>query len=221
MIETSNAMNQVVESDPTAERHEAKVQAELNAQYLELRRQAQGIFEAIRGRRGATTEAYWEAAFAKAHIDYASGKFLIQRLGADRQLDLPLVATLTLLRQGILEGIENPTMADNMMADTAIIAYRNFLRVQAWVGSTSLIVQSELFGQEPLEAIHGNVAAMVIEGRVDQLQQTLMPLLDRAQRMMICAIDRLAASRNGKPHGSITVGKAGQVNVGSVVNNQI
>ena len=81
MTETSNAMIQVVQTDPAAERHEAKVQAELNAQHLELRRQAQGVFEAIRGRRGATTEAYWEAAFTKAHIDYASGQFLMQRLG--------------------------------------------------------------------------------------------------------------------------------------------
>ena len=220
MTETSNAMIQVVQTDPAAERHEAKVQAELNAQHLELRRQAQGVFEAIKGRRGASTEEYWQEAFAKAHIDYASGQFLIQRLGADRQLDLPLVATLTLLRQGILEGIENSTMADTMIADTAIIAYRNFLRVQAWVGSASLIVQRDLFGQEPLEATHGHGPAMAIESRVEQMQHTLIPLLDRTQRMMIRALDRLEARRSGKSHGNITIGSAGQVNVGSAVKNE-
>ena len=209
-----------MESDPVAVRHEAKVQAELNAQHLELRRQAQGVFEAIKGRRGATTEAYWEAAFAKAHSDYASGRFLIERLGADRQLDLPLVATLTLLRQGLLEGIEKPTMADHMLADSAIIAYRNLLRVQAWVGSTSLIVQSELYGQQPLEESHGHTAAMAIERRVEQLELTLMPLLDRAQRMLIRAIDRLEARRSGKSIGNISIGSAGQVNVGSAVKNE-
>ena len=81
MIETSNAMIEVAETDPAAVRHEAKVQTELNAQHEELRRQAQGIFDAIKGRRGAITEAYWEAAFVKAHRDYDSGKFLIARLG--------------------------------------------------------------------------------------------------------------------------------------------
>ena len=120
--------------------------------------------------------------------------------------------TLTLLRQGILEGIENPTMADNMMADTAIIAYRNFLRVQSWVGSTSLIVQSELYGQQPLEESHGHTAAMAIESRIEQLELTLMPLLDRAQRMMIRSLDRLEANRGRTTHGNITIGAAGQVN---------
>ena len=221
MTETSNAMIQVAETDPAAVRHEAKVQTELNAQHLELRRQAQGIFEAIKGRRGATTEAYWEAAFVKAHCDYASGQFLIQRLGADRQLDLPLVATLTQLRQGLLEGIEKPTMADHILADSAIISYRNLLRVQGWIGSTSHIIQSELYAQKPLEESHGHTAAMAIERRVEQLELTLMPLLDRAQRMMIRAIDRLDVRRNGKSIGNISIGNAGQVNVGSAVGNDI
>ena len=220
MTETSNGMIQVVQTDPAAERHEAKVQAELNAQHLELRRQAQGVFEAIKGRRGATTEAYWEAAFTKAHIDYASGQFLIQRLGADRQLDLPLVATLTQLRVELLDGIENPSAGDKMLADSAIVAFRNLLRVQGWIGSTSLVIQPELFGQEPLEATHGNVEAMVIERRVEQLEQTLMPLLDRAQRMMIRALDRLEARRSGKSIGNISIGIAGQFNVGCDVKNE-
>ena len=214
-------MIQVAKIDPAAVRHEAKVRAELNAQHLELRRQAQGVFEAIKGRRGATTEAYWEAAYAKAHIDYASGQFLIQRLGADRQLDLPLVATLTMLRRELLDGIENPSAGDKMMADGAVLAYRNLLRVQAWIGSTSLVVQPELFGQEPLVASHGYAESMVIERRVEQLQQNLMPLLDRAQRMMIRALDRLEARRSGKSIGNISISSAGQVNVGSAVSNQI
>lgn len=43
-------------ADPAAELHEAKVQTELSAQFLELKRQAQGNFEAIKGRRGASSE---------------------------------------------------------------------------------------------------------------------------------------------------------------------
>lgn len=56
-----------------------------------------------------------------------------------------------------------------------------------------LIVQRALFGQEPLEASHSNAAAMAIEGRVEQPEQTPMPLLDRTKRTVIRALDRLQA----------------------------
>ena len=65
------------------------------------------------------------------------------------------MATLIQLRQGLLEGFENPTAADSMMADTAVIAYRNLLRVQGWIGDLCLVVERELFGQEPLNQFHG------------------------------------------------------------------
>ena len=38
------------------------------------------------------------------------------------------------LRKNLLVGIENPTAADTMSADIAIIPYRNLLRVQGWIG---------------------------------------------------------------------------------------
>jgi hypothetical protein len=79
------------------QRRELKIQDELNAQFQELRREAKGIFDAVKGRRGAFNEEYWQKAFRDAKNDYASGKFLLQRLGADRHLDLPLFATLSQL----------------------------------------------------------------------------------------------------------------------------
>ena len=154
----------------SAQQHGRRVQQELNEQHRILKQQAIGIFAAIKGRRGASTEEYWQNAFAQAKIDYGTGKFLIERLGADRQLDLPLVATLTQLRQELLSGIGSPTIADHMLADSAILAYRNLLRVQGWIGSTAFVVQRELFGQEPLESTHGYGEAMIIEKRVDQLE---------------------------------------------------
>ena len=48
-----------------------------------------------------------------------------------------------------------------------------------------------------------------------------MPLLDRAKRTVIRALDRLQAWQNGKPTGNISICNAGQVNVGGVDNNQI
>ena len=62
---------------------------------------------------------------------------------------------------------------------------------------------------------------MIIEKRVKQLEQAFMPLLDRAQRMMIRALDRLEARRCGKPNTVVSIGTAGQVNVGSNLHNDL
>jgi hypothetical protein len=202
-----------MELEIQAQKHEQKVQLELHSQYKRLRDQAKGIFAAVQGRRGANTEEYWIAAFDAAKSDYQTGKFLVERLGADRQLDLPLVATLTQLRHQILEGIEAPSIADHMLADSAVLAYRNMLRVQGWVGSTSFVIERELFGQEPLQTSHGHREAIEIEKRVKHLEETLIPLLDRAQRMMVRALDRLAIRHSGTTNHTIAIGLAGQVNV--------
>lgn len=206
-------------ADPAAELHEAKVQSELNAQFLELRRQAQNIFEAIKGRRGASSEEYWQQVFAKAKADYENGNFLMGRMGASRQLDLPLVATLLQLRHGLLDGIENPSAGDQMLADTAIMAYRNLMRIQGWLGSLCLEVERELFGQRSLDAVLGSTEAAEANRQVDRLEQTLFPALDRAHRMLMRALDRLEARRYGKPSAAVSIGIAGQVNLSSNVNN--
>ena len=49
--------------DPAAEAHERRVAAELNAQYEELREQAQALFAAVKGRRGIRSDADWQAIF--------------------------------------------------------------------------------------------------------------------------------------------------------------
>jgi hypothetical protein len=206
--------------DPAAEAHEQKVEEELRAQHLELRRQARGHFDVVNGRRGAYSADYWEQAFSKAKLDFDSGRFLIQRLGAERHLDLELVAVLTQLRQELLEGIENPTAGDKMLADTAVLAYRNVLRIQGWVESLCLVMESELFGQEPVSEANGATVGERIEREMHQLEQTLMPLLDRAHRMLVRSLDRLEARRSrGGPQAHLSIGHAGQVNVGSAVRN--
>jgi hypothetical protein len=43
-----------------------------------------------------------------------------------------------------------------MMADSAIIAYCNMLRVQGWIGNLCLVVERDLFGQAPLNELHGH-----------------------------------------------------------------
>lgn len=206
-------------ADPAAELHEAKVQTEHNAQLLELRRQAQGTFAAVKGRRGASSEEYWQEVVDKAKLDYDSGNFLIGRMGASRQLDLPLVATLIHLRPQLLEGIENPTARDQILADCAVVAYRNFIRIQGWLGSTCTLIERELFGQLSLEEVLGSAEAREVNVQVAHLEHTLLPAHDRAQRMLLRALDRLEARKSGKSSATISIGSAGQVNLANNIQN--
>lgn len=200
--------------DPLAVAHEFKVQTERSAQFRKLQRQARGIFEAVKGRIGARNEDYLQQVFAKAQKDYTSGQFLIERLGADRQLDLPLVATLTQLRHGLLEDVDQATAADRMLADSAVVGYRNMLRVQGWVGSLCLQVERHLFGQLDSAVALGSAEAQEVATMIEKLEQQMLPMLERSQRIMLRALDRLEASRNRKGGASVSIGVAGQVNVG-------
>lgn len=200
--------------DPVALVHEARVQKDLDAQFAELKRQARGIFKAVEGRIGATNQEYLETVFEKASEDYANGAFLIQRLGADRQLDLPLVATLTQLRNGLLAQIENPTAADHMAVNSAIVSYRNYLRVQGWIGSICMEVERTLFGQTAAEVVIGRVEAEEVLARLERLGEKLLPSLERSQRMLFRALDRVEPSRKSTKAAQVSVGVAGQVNVG-------
>ncbi len=220
--ETSLARDETrLTEDRLADAHEVKVQSELNAQFRELKRQAQGIFDAVKGRIGARNEEYLQQVFTNARENYSSGQFLMQRIGADRQLDLPLVATLTQLRQSLIAEIPSPTASDLMLADSAILAYRNMLRIQGWIGSLSLQVQRDLFGQDSLSDLDGGSLAADVENNVRRLEATLLPLLERCQRMMTRAFDRLEARRSRGTGVAMNIVQSGQVSVGVVVASSV
>jgi hypothetical protein len=204
----------------TAEAFEHRIQQENNAQFQELRDQAQATLAAVKGSRAIRSPGDWEAMFQKAHIDYQAGHFLLQQLGAERLLEPELMATLTQLRTDLLTGIENPTAADTMSADVAIIAYRNLLRVQGWIGSLCLTIERELFGQAPLDQLQGPTVGARLTEQIARLEEVLMPLLERCHRMMVRSFAHLEARRGkGAPAPSVLVGQAGQVNVDCAVMN--
>ncbi len=209
------------EADAAAEKHERRVAAELSAQHQELRDQAQALIAAVKGRRGIRGEEDWQAIFKQAKINYENGRFLIQQLGAERYLEPELMATLAQLRQDLLARIENPTTADTMMVDSAIIAYRNMLRVQGWIGSLCLTVERELFGQAPLNELHGHTVGERLTQEIARLEEHLMPLLERCHRMMARSFTYLDAHRGrSSPPASVMIGQAGQVNVDCAVMNE-
>jgi hypothetical protein len=209
------------EVEVAAEAHEKRVVAELNAQHLALRDQAQALIATVKGRRGIQSDEHWQALFQKAKIDYDNGRFLLQQLGAERCLEPELMATLAQLRQELLTGIESPTAADKMVADSAILAYRNMLRVQGWIGNLCLVVERELFGQAPLNELHGHTVGKQLTNEIVRLEEVLMPLLERCHRMMARSIAHLDSRRRKPTTTSVTVGQAGQVNVDCDVSNEI
>ena len=82
------------------------------------------------------------------------------------------------------------------------------------------MVERELFGQESVSEANGATVGERIEREMRQLEQSLMPLLDRTHRMLVRSLDRLEArrSRDG-PQAQVSIGHATQVNVGSAVRN--
>ena len=132
---------------------------------------------------------------------------------ADYCLEPELMATLAQLRQELLTGIESPTAADKMVADSAVLAYRNMLRVQGWIGNLCLVVERELYGQAPLNELHGHTVGKQLTNEIVRLEEVLMPLLERCHRMMARSIAHLDSRRRKPTTTSVTVGQAGQVNV--------
>jgi hypothetical protein len=205
----------------TAEAFEDRIQKENNAQFQELRDQAQATLAAVKESRAIRSPGDWEAMFEKAKIGYQNSRFLIQQLGAERLLEPELMATLIQLRQELLTDTPKPTAADTMMADMAIIAYRNALRVQGWIGNLCLAVERELFGQAPLDQLQGHTVGKQLTEQISRLEEVLMPLLERCHRMIGRSIAHLDARRGKLAATSVTVSQAAQVNVDCAVVNKV
>jgi hypothetical protein len=173
----------------------------------------------VKGSRTIRRPEDWDAIFQKAKVEYTSGRFIIEQLGAERFLEPKLMATLAQLRQDLLAGINRPTAADSISADIAIIAYRNLLRVQGWIGSLCLTVERELFGQAPLDRLQGHAVGKQLTEQIARLEEVMMPLLERCHRMTARSIAHLDSRRAKLATPSVTVGQAGQVNVDCAIMN--
>ena len=111
---------------------EREFQAERQAdhrQYQELRKHARAVMRAFEGWGQIRSVEEWQAACDDAAKRYQSGRFLLERLGAERFLDPQLMAMLWQLRQGLLEeyGANSPAMT--MVIDLAVMTYANALPV--------------------------------------------------------------------------------------------
>lgn len=196
-------------------------QAARDKRAMQLSRDARAVFAAMEGWQRVTTPEAWLATCEQAGQDYRSGRFLIERLGASRHLDPELMATLWGLRQKLVaEG--GKSAAESMLADVAVTSYYNSLRIQRWIGDLAIAIEHAFFAQDSpsarFEERHGRVEGLFVEAQLERLAEELLPLQERANRMLLRNLKALAELRRA-PAPSVAIGQAGQVNVGSQQGN--
>src|SRR6266852_2355860 len=193
-----------------ADDSDAKFRAALEKdrqQAQHVRRNARATYRAMEGWKGVRGEEDWLEVCADSREQYESGGFFLERLGAERHLDPKLMATLLSLRRRLVAEWGITTAAEMMLVDLAILGYYHALRVQGWVGDLALLIEHESFGQAS-PARRG--AGLEVEDQVRRLGEHLMPLLDRANRVLIRNLKAIKELRQG-PNPAIAIGRAEQV----------
>ena len=154
-----------------------------------LRSAATASSRAMTGWRTVETQEAWLQTFDQAREDFASGEFLIDRLGAKRHVDPTLTAVLLSLRQTLIDDHDATTAAEYMIIDSAVLSYYHQLRVNGWIGDLAQELEKELFGNRPLTANVDNrtseIRGLRVEDIVSKLGEKLLPMTDRLNRMML------------------------------------
>ena len=180
-----------VVSEPDATAHERRVRVEMDQQFRRLKDESRAIFGLVKGRPGVRSPQVWADLLEKAGDEIGSGKFLTRQLGAENYLAPEITAVLITLRQNLIAELGQPSTAKIMQIDAAIVAYFNLLRTQGWIGNLALVVERQLFGQEPLNEIHGPQVGDRLEEQLRRLAEIMMPLQDRAHRMMMRSLSAI------------------------------
>src|SRR6266849_4855646 len=192
-----------------ADDSDAKFRAALEKdrqQAQHVRRNARATYRAMEGWKGVRSEEDWLEVCADSREQYESGGFFLERVGGERYLDPKLIAEW---------GIT--TAAEMMLLDLALLDYYHALRVQGWIGDLALHIEHQFFGQDAL-AENGQRPGKLpgrrfsVEEDVRRLSEQLMPLSDRANRMLIRNLKAIKELRQGLVP-AIAIGRAEQVTV--------
>ncbi len=211
-------------SDEIVERTSDEIEAALDAAKAErdrrvaqLRHDARAVYSAMDGWQQIGSREDWVQACQRASESHGSGRFLIEQLGAARYLEPQLMAVLLGLRRGLV-GSDGGTAAEAMLADLAVLSYYNTLRIQQWIGDLAVSIEHEFFAQDSptarFEAQYGRGTGLVVEEQLARLAEELLPLQERANRMVVRNLKALADLRR-TPAPAVAIGQAGQVNVGA------
>jgi hypothetical protein len=154
----------------------------------------------------------------KAAEDYRSGIGLIDQFGASGLLDPAMVGMLIAIRRGLFEETNASSARELVLIDMAVVAYANAMRLQAMIGNTALIIESEMFGQPTLRAKWKNeyggrpedIQGLAVEEHVARLRDQLLPLVERAHRTVRESIEAIGHMRQVP---SMRVERAEAVNI--------
>ena len=182
----------------------------------QVRRNARATYRVMEGWQRVGSEEDWLKVCADSQEQYMSGRFFLDRLGAERHLDPKLMATLGSLRQTIIAEWGISTAAEMMLLDLALLGYYHTLRVQGWIGDLALHIERQFFGQDAFAA-EGEERARPekrrsVDDHVRRLGEQLMPLLDRTNRMFIRNLKAIKELRQGLVP-AIAIARAEQVTV--------
>jgi hypothetical protein len=182
--------------------------------YDQFRRRSSAVYRAMEGWRGVTSEEEWLKICQDSRAEYESGRFLLERLGAERFLDPKLAATLWQRRQRLLEEREPATAAEALLADLTVCAYSNALRAQGWLGDLALRIEFDLFALNSPTRKNGYPTGgeWVVEDWIQRLADKVLPIIDRANRLVIRNLKAMQELRQGVTP-AVAIGRAEQVNV--------
>jgi len=187
-----------------------------SAKVKKMRHDAQANYKAMDGWRRVTTDEEWQEVYDKSLVDYKSGAFLLEQLGAERYLDPSQFATLLVLRQAMIDEMQVESPAEYMLLDLAIIAYRQALRVNGWIGDLALTIEREFFNDRgPTARLRGDgtrFRGLTVELELERMREMMLPMLDRCNRMFIRNLRAIQELRRG-PAPNVNIGAAGRVNV--------
>jgi len=185
-------------------------------QALQARRNARATHRAMQGWQRVRSPEDWVKINEEAREEYESGGFLLERLGADRFLDPKLMATILSLRQRLIAEWGVTTAAETMLVDLAVLSQYHALRVQGWIGDLAVRIEHEFFGDDAFTEMakerFRRADRFAVEERVQRLSEQLMPIFDRANRMMIRNLKAIKELRQGQVP-AIAIGRADQVTV--------
>jgi hypothetical protein len=165
----------------------------------------------------ADLESEFQAACEDARERYQSGRFVLERLGAERVLDPQLMATLWQLRQGLLEEYGTASPAMTMVIDLSVMSYYNALRIQGWIGELSLVIEHELFAEDSLKVklrqqYGSQIERFAVEEHLQRLKEQLVPVFERVNRQVLSNLQALQRPKHiALP--MVAIGRANQVNV--------
>jgi hypothetical protein len=206
----------------------AAERAEIEAQLCEGRDRSNHLYQELLLNAQAcawhnplpTTESMdtWESTISEALEDFRSGRSLMAQLGADRLLHPRTAATFLAMRRGLIEEFSAASVSELTLVDAAVLASANAARIEAIIGNTTLLIESEMFGQQAMRAkwkkTHGSsnerINGLAVDEHIAMLRDRLMPLAERFHRMARESLEALSRMREA---ASLSVERAEAVQI--------